>query len=237
MTPGEKLMKQVKESFFSVPQTDVKRMDSFIYQKYMEGQNNNTNLEQSEQYTELASDYLAMILSSERLKGVNFAALQTVMRAPKARKYFALNLFQDKFRKRIPQSLSDEAFEDMYKMVVCGLLESNNMFGDFEDQVLMTKSLFFYFKGDSKGMYFLSDKIKDNKFSVVAWKEEGFWRKWMEYDIVNSQHNGITTEENVYFKTVVDISMAMVGLRLDENTIENILIDKLCEKYLKDVFE
>ena len=236
MTPAEKLMKQVKESFYSVPQVNVKRMDSFIYQKYMEGQRSHSELGNQERSAEMASDYLAMILSSERLKGVNFAGLQVVMRAPKARKYFALNMFQDKFKDRTPHKLGEEAFEDMYKLVVCGLLESNNMFGDFEDQLLMTKSLFFYFKLGENGMYFLVDKIKENKFSVGSWKEEGFWRKWMEFDLVNVINKGMKTEEEVYFKTLVDMSLAMVGLRLDLNTIENILIEQLAEKYLKNVF-
>lgn len=71
--------------------------------------------------------------------------LMNVLKHNEAKKYFTNILFQSKFLEYKNHLLSDKSFSDLYSLIVFILLECNEE-SNKEDVILITKSLFFYYK-------------------------------------------------------------------------------------------
>lgn len=112
---------------------------------------------------------------------------------------------------------------------------------EYEKVRLITKSLFFYYKykhnkkrvdSNNKQKYLYQEIIKQNgTFNI--WKEQGFWEKWFEIDIIEVENNN-SDDDTFYFNILIALSKLMIDLKIELLIISD-CINNISKSRLKDV--
>jgi hypothetical protein len=92
------------------------------------------------------NECLKMVLTSEPFKPMQINSLQSCLNSKQARAYFAKTLFQNKFKDNKHQVLSENSFNDLFKMVFTALLLCDDTQMQYADTILITKCCFYYYR-------------------------------------------------------------------------------------------
>ena len=178
-----------------------------------------------DQISEMMNDYIRLLLDSTSAIKESFSDVSVLLRSRFARGKFASILFQEKFKKNEKHCLSGESFKQLKGVIFNSLVFSDCDKGQFEDVMLITKSMFYYYKNlDGEKPYYIYQDITKKKGAFNVWKNENFWRFYLDFELDgNSQNVSTKFVEEVYVKTVLTLVGVMSDLNLDSRFIYDCL--------------
>lgn len=161
--------------------------------------------------------------------------MKTLFTWRQARIEFANMIYQEKFKKNDNHCLSEDSFNQLYKVMFTAILMSQKNQTDYEYVRLITKSTFHYYKYDekTKSIYYIFQEITRRKGTFEIWRCENFWLDWFENEIEET-HNSFTEIEDFYFNNLLALSSKMNELKIDKDYIVICIIDNIAKKYIQD---
>ena len=147
------------------------------------------------------------------------------------RRHFAFILFQNKDNAYQSNILSTNRFNILSKLIFnVFLYTGNKTVDDFQVCRALIKSMYLYYKKNTKGkkifLYHYFNKVK----TFDIWKDKAFWNYYYEREIEN--HN--EKNDNSKFDVLISISSIMNDLHFAANTQVDIIIDSIAKKEIKD---
>ena len=88
-----------------------------------------------------------------------------------------------------------------------------------------------------KTKFFISNKIAEKKGIFVIYKNFYFWEFYLNEEIQLSkvELESNLNHEDVYFRKIMELSIILIGLKIDLNLLTKIIIEYLAKKYIKNV--
>ena len=147
------------------------------------------------------------------------------------RRHFAFILFQKKDNAYQSNIISSDSFNILSKLIFNVFLYcANKSIDDFQVCRALTKSLYLYYKKNTKGkkvyLYHFFNKTKP--FDI--WKDKAFWNYYFEREMENQNEKN----DNTKFDVLIEISSIMNDLHFSANTQLDIIIDFIAKKEIKD---
>ena len=147
------------------------------------------------------------------------------------RHHFALILFQKKDNAYQSNIISSDSFNILSKLIFNVFLYcANKSIDDFQVCRALTKSLYLYYKKNTKGkkvyLYHFFNKTKP--FDI--WNDKAFWNYYFEREMENQNEKN----DNTKFDVLIEISSVMNDLHFTANTQIDIIVDFIAKKEIKD---
>ena len=133
------------------------------------------------------------------------------------RKEFINTIYQEKFKENISHELTKKSFEDLAVIVRISFQSGNNL-DEYNDMILLTKTLFCYYCINNKRSYYLFEEFRNKKDNIQYWKTIAFWNFFYNDEIrVNfSDKDRIKSE----------IKHIMIELNMEKELINEFLKNK-----------
>ena len=147
------------------------------------------------------------------------------------RKHFALIMFQRKINAYQSNIISSNTYNILSKMIFNVFLYSGNKsIDDFLVCRALTKSLYLYYKKNSKGkkVYLFHAFNKAKPFDI--WNDKAFWFYFYEREMDYQQERN----DNNKFNVLIEMASIMNDLHFSANTQVGIIIDLIAKKELSD---
>lgn len=179
------------------------------------------------------NEALRMILTSENLNTHHFNNIQKALNTRLGRSHFAHILFQDKFQEMKNQILTDNSFNNLFKLILISLIQSEDDLSQYDDIRLITKSTFFYFKTVKKHEYYIYQEIVKKQSNFKIWLNQDFWNRWFDLDLEEIENN-FTKEDDFYFNILIGIANHMTRLAIPLNYIIKIIVNNIATNILNE---
>lgn len=164
-----------------------------------------------EQLLEILKDFLSNILQGLEQKDISINDITCLFLFKELRKEFINTIYQEKFKENISHELTKKSFEDLAVIVRISFQSGNNL-DEYNDMILLTKTLFCYYCINNKRSYYLK---KDN---IQYWKTIAFWNFFYNDEIrVNFSDKDIIKSE---------IKHIMIELNMEKELINEFLKNK-----------
>ena len=147
------------------------------------------------------------------------------------RQHFASIIFQNKINAYQSNIISNNSYNILSKMIFNVFLYSGNKSTiDFQICRALTKSLYLYYKKNSKGkkVYLFHSFNKAKPFDI--WTDKAFWQYFYEREMDNQAEKN----DNSKFNVLIEIASIMNDLHFSANTQVDILIDLIAKKEISD---
>ena len=147
------------------------------------------------------------------------------------RRHFASIMFQKKVNVYQSNIISSNSYNILSKMIFNVFLYSGNKSNeDFQVCRALTKSLYLYYKKNSKGkkVYLFHAFNKAKPFDI--WTDKSFWMYFYERELDNQ----VEKDDNTKFNILIEIASCMNDLHFSANTQVGIIIDFIAKKEIKD---
>ena len=147
------------------------------------------------------------------------------------RKHFALIMFQRKINAYQSNIISSNTYNILSKMIFNVFLYSGNKsIDDFLVCRALTKSLYLYYKKNSKGkkVYLFHAFNKAKPFDI--WNDKAFWFYFYEREMDHQQERN----DNNKFNVLIEMASIMNDLHFSANTQVGIIVDLIAKKELSD---
>ena len=147
------------------------------------------------------------------------------------RKHFALIMFQRKINAYQSNIISSNTYNILSKMIFNVFLYSGNKsIDDFLVCRALTKSLYLYYKKNSKGkkVYLFHAFNKAKPFDI--WNDKAFWFYFYEREMDYQQERN----DNNKFNVLIEMASIMNDLHFSANTQVGIIVDLIAKKELSD---
>jgi len=179
------------------------------------------------------NETLRMIFTSEILNSHNLNNMQKALNTRIGRSHFANILFQSKFKNMKNQILTENSFNNLYKLILIALIQSDDEINQYNDIRLITKSCFSYFKIEKKEEYYIYQEIAKKLINHKIWLNEEFWMFWFEKE-TNEILNNFSKEDDFYFNILVSLANHMSSLNISLNHILKIITTDMASKIFQD---
>ena len=147
------------------------------------------------------------------------------------RQHFASIIFQNKINAYQSNIISNNSYNILSKMIFNVFLYSGNKsIIDFQICRALTKSLYLYYKKNSKGkkVYLFHSFNKAKPFDI--WNDKAFWQYFYEREMDNQAEKN----DNSKFNVLIEIASIMNDLHFSANTQVDIIIDLIAKKEISD---
>jgi hypothetical protein len=147
------------------------------------------------------------------------------------RQHFASIIFQNKINAYQSNIISNNSYNILSKMIFNVFLYSGNKsIIDFQICRALTKSLYLYYKKNSKGkkIYLFHSFNKAKPFDI--WNDKAFWQYFYEREMDNQAEKN----DNSKFNVLIEIASIMNDLHFSANTQVDIIIDLIAKKEISD---
>ena len=147
------------------------------------------------------------------------------------RRHFATIMFQKKINAYQSNIISSNSYNILSKMIFNVFLYSGNKsIEDFQVCRALTKSLYLYYKKNSKGkkVYLFHSFNKAKPFDI--WVDKSFWLFFYRREMDNHGEK----DDNTKFNILIEIASIMNDLHFSANTQVGIIIDFIAKKEIKD---
>jgi hypothetical protein len=147
------------------------------------------------------------------------------------RRHFASIMFQKKINAYQSNIISSNSYNILSKMIFNVFLYSGNKsIEDFQVCRALTKSLYLYYKKNTKGkkVYLFHSFNKAKPFDI--WVDKSFWLYFYRREMDNQGEK----DDNTKFNVLIEIASIMNDLHFSANTQVGILIDLIAKKEIKD---
>ena len=147
------------------------------------------------------------------------------------RRHFASIMFQKKVNVYQSNIISSNSYNILSKMIFNVFLYSGNKSNeDFQVCRALTKSLYLYYKKNSKGkkVYLFHAFNKAKPFDI--WTDKSFWMYFYERELDNQ----VEKDDNTKFNILIEMASFMNDLHFSANTQVGIIIDFIAKKEIKD---
>jgi len=131
------------------------------------------------------------------------------------------------------QILTENSFNNLYKLILTSLIQSEDDINQYNDIRLITKSCFSYYKIEKKEEYYIHQEVAKKLNNYMIWLNEEFWMFWFENEI-NENQNSISKEDDFYFNILISLANNMSSLNISLNQIIKIITKDLASKIFKD---
>ena len=179
------------------------------------------------------NETMRLILTSENLANLNLTQMQKALNTRIGRSLFSSVLFQSKFSEFKIQILTENSFNDLFKLIYLSLSQSEDDASQFNDIRLITKSCFFYYKKEKKKEVFIFMEISKKQNSFKIWLNKKFWLNWFELDR-DEEKNVFSKEDDLNFNILISLADKMNSLGMSLALIEEIIVDYLAKNILTD---
>ena len=179
------------------------------------------------------NETLRMIFTSENLNTHNLNNMQKALNTRIGKSHFANILFQSKFKNMKNQILTESSFNNMYKLILIALIQSDDDINQYNDIRLITKSCFSYYKMERKEEYYIFQEIAKKLNNYKIWLNEEFWMFWFERE-TNEIQNSFLKEDDFYFNILISLASNMSSLNISLNYILKIVSKDMASKIFND---
>ena len=170
-----------------------------------------------EQLLEILKDFLSNIFQGLEQKDISIIDITCLFLFKELRKEFINTIYQEKFKENISHELTKKSFEDLAVIVRISFQSGNNL-DEYNDMILLTKTLFCYYCINNKRSYYLFEEFRNKKDNIQYWKTIAFWNFFYNDEIrVNfSDKDRIKSE----------IKHIMIELNMEKELINEFLKNK-----------
>ena len=147
------------------------------------------------------------------------------------RRHFALIVYQSKVNAYQSNIISSNTYNILSKMIFNVFLYSGNKsIDDFQICRALTKSLYLYYKKNSKGkkVYLFHAFNKAKPFDI--WNDKAFWFYFYEREMDHQAEK----DDNYKFNVLIEMASIMNDLHFSANTQVDIIIDLIAKKEISD---
>jgi hypothetical protein len=159
--------------------------------------------------------------------------MQKALNTRIGRSHFAKILFQSKFKNMKNQILTESSFNNLYKLILIALIQSEDDISHYNEIKLITKSCFSYYKMEKKEEYYIYQEIAKKLNNYKIWLNEEFWMFWFEKE-TNEIQNSFSKEDDFYFNILIALASNMSSLNISLNYIMKIITNDMASNILND---
>lgn len=174
-----------------------------------------------------------MIFTSENLNSHNLNNIQKALNTKIGRSHFAHILYQSKFKDMKSQILTQCSFNNLYKLILIALIQSDDDASQYNNVRLITKSCFSYYKNEKKNDYYIYQEIGKKLNNYKIWLNKEFWMFWFEKE-TNELQNNFSKEDDFYFNILISLASNMSSLNISLYYILKIITKDMASNVISD---
>jgi len=179
------------------------------------------------------NETLRMIFTSENLNTHHLNNMQKALNTRIGRSHFANILYQSKFKSLKNQILTDNSYNNLYKLILISLIQSEDDLSQYNDIRLITKSCFSYFKIEKKQEIYIYQEIAKKLNNYKVWLNDEFWMFCFDKEI-NEIQNDFSKEDDFYFNILIAMATNMSQLNISLNYIIKIIAKDLASNIFSE---
>ena len=174
-------------------------------------------------------DYISKLLISNHLSKEEKSDFDAILQLDSGRNLFSLFIYQSKFKEGTFHCLDAVSFSNLKAIISIFLVNSGKSKECYENVRLVTKSLFYYLKLNSKHQnIFLGQVINVKLNNYQIWSDEEFWIYYFSAELKDSK---IKNQESI-FTIILKMINITFDLKIDIKLIYSIMLTKISSKYI-----
>lgn len=192
---------------------------------------NRNTIQNERPIKETITDYFTKIFISNPLTNEEKSNLYEILKLDKGKWLFSYYLYQQKFENKKFHCLDNTSFNSLKAFCSFIILNTSNIKENFEVIRLITKSLFYYYKINSKNQNtFLGQVFNKSTNLIKIWNEDVFWSYYFSQEMKNEK---IKNQETI-FGILHKMILMMNDLIIPGEEIYKLLIIKIAVSYLSN---